>query len=82
MPIHYKIDLLTDEALAADATEVGDIIFLDVPFGETVTPGNHEVLAIERTDAGVNEGTHYTRQILTLKDADENPTALPPPVGA
>jgi hypothetical protein len=70
MSIHYKIDLLNDEAMATFTIQVGDVLLLDVPSeGGGFTSGYHEVLDIEQADLGVYEGTHYTQVTLTLKEA-------------
>jgi hypothetical protein len=69
MALHYKIDLLNDEAMATFTTGVGDVLLLDVPSdGGGFTSGYHEVLDIEQADLGTYEGIHYTQVTLTLKE--------------
>jgi hypothetical protein len=69
MAIHYKTDLYNDaQRAAASATEVGDILELDVPAPDgSFTHGGHRVLAIETSDAGEHDGVHYTRINLKLE---------------
>jgi hypothetical protein len=69
MAIHYKIDLLNDEAMQTFEVQVGDVLTLDVPSGDGgFTSGYHEVLGIEKADLGIYDGVHYTQVTLTLKE--------------
>jgi hypothetical protein len=64
---HFKVDLLTDEQLAADATAVGDILTLLVP-GNTVQT-QEKVIARTVIDAGndPDSGVHLNRVTLELE---------------
>jgi hypothetical protein len=64
--MHLKIDLLTDEQLAADTVKAGDILTLIVP-GST-RPSKEMVESREESDAGndPNTGEHLTRVTLYL----------------
>jgi hypothetical protein len=70
MPIHYKIDLYTDEQLASFSTKVGDVLTLDVPDAKGVTKrGEHTVTGIEQeaVENHPDTGEHLTRVILKLE---------------
>jgi hypothetical protein len=70
MAIHYKIDLLNDEELAAFALKAGDVLTLDVPDAKgKFTRGENTVLDIETEDVGSHpdSGEHLTRVTLKLE---------------
>ena len=69
--MHYKIDLLTDEQLAADTVKPGDILTLDVPGIPGIT--KERVESREEEDAGNHPttGEHLTRVTLLLNTVSE-----------
>jgi hypothetical protein len=64
---HFKIDLLSDEALAADATKEGDILTLRVPGNAVET--QEKVISRTVFDAGKHPdtGEHLNRVSLELE---------------
>jgi hypothetical protein len=69
--MHYKIDLLSDEALADYTVQVGDILILDIPGSDT--PSRERVESREDSDAGNHPitGEHLTRVSLLLNTVSD-----------